>query len=154
MNEEIWKDIKGYEGLYRVSNTGKVLGVKRNKILKQSLGKVILDKKTYIVGLCKNGTSITVSVHTLVYKTFKGDPAGMIDFKDGNSDNIRLDNLIDVNNTFNFKKAHCKKVLDTVTMKLYDSIYDLERYLGVSYGCAYIGIKKGFKKYSQYQLID
>ena len=25
MSEEIWKDIKGYEGLYKISNTGKVV---------------------------------------------------------------------------------------------------------------------------------
>lgn len=32
--QEIWKDIKGYEGLYQVSNLGRVKGLKRNKILK------------------------------------------------------------------------------------------------------------------------
>ena len=31
---EVWKDIKGYEGLYIISNTGKVKGLKRNKLLK------------------------------------------------------------------------------------------------------------------------
>jgi len=31
--EEIWKDIEGYEGLYRASNFGNILSVKRNKIL-------------------------------------------------------------------------------------------------------------------------
>jgi hypothetical protein len=30
---EIWKDIKGYEGLYQVSNLGRVINVKRNNIL-------------------------------------------------------------------------------------------------------------------------
>ena len=28
------KDIKGYEGLYIISNTGKVKGLRRNKLLK------------------------------------------------------------------------------------------------------------------------
>ena len=32
---EIWKDIVGYEGLYQVSNLGRVKSVKRNKILSQ-----------------------------------------------------------------------------------------------------------------------
>ena len=34
--DEIWKDIniKGFEGLYRISNYGKVLNIKRNKIVK------------------------------------------------------------------------------------------------------------------------
>ena len=29
INEEIWKDIKGYEGLYQVSNKGNVKSLKR-----------------------------------------------------------------------------------------------------------------------------
>ena len=29
MNEEIWKDVEGYEGLYQVSNMGKVRSLDR-----------------------------------------------------------------------------------------------------------------------------
>ena len=29
INEEIWKDIKGYEGVYQVSNKGRVKSLKR-----------------------------------------------------------------------------------------------------------------------------
>jgi len=36
---EEWKDIKNFEGLYRVSNTGKVFSVKSNKILKTTLSR-------------------------------------------------------------------------------------------------------------------
>ena len=32
--EEIWKDIEGYEGLYQVSNMGRVKSVRKNIILK------------------------------------------------------------------------------------------------------------------------
>ena len=32
MDEEIWKDVKGYEENYQVSNLGKVRSVKFNKI--------------------------------------------------------------------------------------------------------------------------
>lgn len=48
MQEEIWKDIQGYEGLYQVSNLGRVKRLKfingttffdREIILKQSLNK-------------------------------------------------------------------------------------------------------------------
>lgn len=31
---EIWRDINGYEGLYQVSNLGRVKNVRRNKLLK------------------------------------------------------------------------------------------------------------------------
>ena len=32
--KEIWKDIEEYEGLYKISNTGKVKSLIKNKILK------------------------------------------------------------------------------------------------------------------------
>ena len=32
---EIWKDVKGYEGLYKVSNHGKVWSVRSQKLLKK-----------------------------------------------------------------------------------------------------------------------
>ena len=46
---EIWKVVKGYEGLYKVSNHGEVWSVRRQKLLKKSKGtkgyyKVILTK--------------------------------------------------------------------------------------------------------------
>jgi hypothetical protein len=31
---EVYKDIKGYEGLYQISNTGRVFSIKNNKELK------------------------------------------------------------------------------------------------------------------------
>jgi hypothetical protein len=34
MEQEIWKDIEGYEGLYKISSFGNVFSVKSNKILK------------------------------------------------------------------------------------------------------------------------
>lgn len=34
MTEEIWKDISGFEGLYKVSNLGKVFSCVKNKIMK------------------------------------------------------------------------------------------------------------------------
>lgn len=36
MTREIWKDIEGYEGLYQVSNLGRVKRVTTNRILKSS----------------------------------------------------------------------------------------------------------------------
>ena len=38
---EIWKDIKGYEGIYQVSNKGRV------KALKKQVPKVIKGKECY-----------------------------------------------------------------------------------------------------------
>ena len=42
--QEIWKDIKGYEGLYQVSNLGNVYSIKNNKLLK-----LHISHKGYVV---------------------------------------------------------------------------------------------------------
>lgn len=39
MEGEVWKDIEGYEGLYRISSFGNVFSIKQNKILKGSINK-------------------------------------------------------------------------------------------------------------------
>lgn len=39
MNEEVWKDVIGFEGYYKVSSTGKVLSVRRSKLLKPKIDK-------------------------------------------------------------------------------------------------------------------
>ena len=64
--KEIWTDIKGYEGLYQVSNFGRVKRVKTNRVLKGS-------KHTHgylVVGLYKNNTKSTKKIHRLVAEVF------------------------------------------------------------------------------------
>lgn len=71
MEEEIWKDIHGYEGLYQVSNLGNVFSVRNKKILSQS------EHTTYsIVCLSKDGKSKAFGVHRLVASAFIPNPDG------------------------------------------------------------------------------
>ena len=71
MNEE-WRDIEGYEGLYQVSNLGRVKslnyrGCKGNI----SILKPRLTKKGYeTINLCKDGKVKNVKIHRLVAKKF------------------------------------------------------------------------------------
>lgn len=74
--KEIWKDVKGYEGLYQVSNLGRVksLGLDKwhkGRILKQSFD----GKGNYLfVGLHKDGKTKQKNVHRLVAETFVPNP--------------------------------------------------------------------------------
>ena len=80
---EEWKEIKGYEGLYEVSNFGKVRSInhkmkqktKGGVIIERSIkGKVLKgnpDKDGYLqVYLCKNGKSKPRKIHRLVAEHF------------------------------------------------------------------------------------
>ena len=89
--QEIWKDIVGYEGLYQVSNIGRVKSIKRDKILKEQL-----NERGYLrVSLSKNGKHKTWRVHRLVMITFIGYVEGkdQVNHIDGDKTNNRLDNL-------------------------------------------------------------
>jgi len=71
-NIEIWKDIKGYEGLYQVSNWGRVKSLRNNIILKPAL---LNHKGRYpAVGLHKKGKTINPRIHRLVAEYFIDNP--------------------------------------------------------------------------------
>jgi len=89
---EVWKDINGYEGDYKVSNTGKVFSIKSGKelkIRKQSNGKY------FCVILCRHGFLKMHRVHRLVALSFIPNPDNkrQVNHKDCNSLNNNADNL-------------------------------------------------------------
>lgn len=94
---EIWKDIKGYEGLYQISNCGNVKSLKTNKNLYLS------DSKGYQrVGLYK-GKRIMYAVHRLVAETFIPNPNNYpcVNHKDYNKKNNNVTNLEWCNHKYN-----------------------------------------------------
>lgn len=74
---EIWKDVAGYEGRFKVSNQGRVMSIngkwKGEKILSPCIGK---KEGYYITNLRKPGTKRwDVRIHTLVGNAFKKKPS-------------------------------------------------------------------------------
>lgn len=67
-HDEIWKEIKGYEGLYSISNYGRVKSYHNNK----EIIKRIVEESTgyYKVNLFKDGKSKTKRIHRLVAEAF------------------------------------------------------------------------------------
>lgn len=69
--KEIFKDIKGYEGIYQVSNLGRVKSLKRQRVHVDRIMKTPIDINGYcMTGLSKNGNTKTIAVHKLVAMNF------------------------------------------------------------------------------------
>jgi len=84
MNKEVWKDIKGYEGLYQVSDMGRVKSLERTLInmngqkrhWKERILKQGANRDGYLlVSLCNgSGKMKTLLVHRLVCEAFHETP--------------------------------------------------------------------------------
>lgn len=102
--KELWKDIKGYEGCYQVSNLGRIKSLDRmtnnqygeyfmkGRILKNS---IIKDKGYCRVSLNNGNGKISKRVHRLVAEAFIPNPENKLEVnhKDGNKLNNCVSNL-------------------------------------------------------------
>lgn len=107
MNEqERWQQIKGFEGLYDVSDQGRVFTYYSNKVL--SPGKIKTGYLTVI--LYKNGKRFAKKVHRLVAEAFIGNPEGylLINHIDEDKTNNVVSNLEWCSAQFNteYSQAH------------------------------------------------
>ena len=96
MIEEIWKSVVNYEGLYEVSNYGKVKSLSRPGCRKDRILKPTRNRGGYLyVFLAKDGKNKFFTNHRLTLIAFKGPcPEGMeARHLDGNQLNNYIDNL-------------------------------------------------------------
>ena len=92
---EEWRDIEGYEGLYQVSNLGRVKSLNFNHTKKERVLKGNPDKDGYLrVTLFKNGRK-TYRIHQLVALVFIPNPNNypVINHKNENPSDNRVENL-------------------------------------------------------------
>ena len=75
MNEEIWKDIEGYEGIYQISNKKRIKSLERlnekGRYLRERIMKTPLNGKYKVVTLRKNEIPKNFYIDKLYYLTFK-----------------------------------------------------------------------------------
>ena len=121
MNEN-WLDVKGYEGLYKVSSDGEIYSVKRKKKLS-----LVKNKQTgyYKVNLSKDGISKTKYIHRIVAEAFIPNPEGLpqIDHIDRNKANNCVSNLRWVSRKQNLRNTSSnRKVINLDTNTMFDSI--------------------------------
>lgn len=133
MNES-WKDIEGYEGLYQVSNCGRVKSLKfgKEKFLKlRKYGRGYLS-----VDLCKDGKVKPFKVHGLVAIAFipNTENKPQVNHKDENKENNCVWNLEWCTNQYNKEYSSGKKILCVETNKVYPSAHEVERQTGINSG--------------------
>ena len=102
----VWKDIKGYEGIYQISNFGEVIRLRsydsRNHLRNSKILKQRTTSDGYLqLGLHKNGKETKYLVHRLVAEAFLPNP----------------DNLTEVNHIDENKQNNCISNLEWCTHK-------------------------------------
>ncbi len=101
-NKEVFKDVVGYEGMYQVSNTGRVKSLgrtiqKKNGMLYNTKAKMlklgVTGKGYYGVKLCK-GRIKTRTIHQLMAEVFLGHTPNRYKIVVDHKNNDKLDNRL------------------------------------------------------------
>lgn len=148
--KEIWKDIKGYEGLYQVSNLGRVKSLRdKNKKYREKILKQYKDNcGYYYITLSANSNIKKHKVHRLVAQAFILNPENkpQVNHIDGNKQNNTVSNLEWCTQEENMKHAYrtglqkakkgkdnslSRKVICIDTGKKYGSTREAERLTGI-----------------------
>ena len=135
---EVWKDVVGYEGLYKVSNKGRVISLARFSFNRMIRGRVLRPGSNQhgyeIVSLAKDGKNRGFLVHRLVAMAFIPNPLNKpsVDHIDTNKRNNCVDNLRWCTNEENMKNtttsakmkshggAQSKRAIPILRVSLYD----------------------------------
>jgi hypothetical protein len=95
--EEIWENIEGYEGLYQISNRGRVKSLERidenNHPIKERIMKPSMSLGYLYVGLRKQGKQKRMRIHRLVAAAFIPNPDNKEEV--GHKDETRTNNYAD-----------------------------------------------------------
>ncbi len=159
-SKEEWIDIKGFEGLYQVSNLGNIKSMSREvrantcgvrKLPEKVLAKCASSCGYYIVVLCKDGKHYTRLIHRLVAEAFIPNPRKLkeVKHKDENKLNNISINLEWCDRVYNANYGtgveRCSKqknkpvamidIKTGETIRVYESARMANKETGISYKC-------------------
>lgn len=158
MNNEIWKDLKDYEGLYQVSNFGRIRNISRLvndngglNIIKQKILKPSKDSSGYLqIVLTKNKIRKSYKVHRLIALTFIPNPKNFLQINHKNENKLdnRAENLEWCTHKYNCNYGtrnyrctkHCYHKINQYDnnfnfIKTYNSLKEAELETGIKYQC-------------------
>lgn len=95
---EVWKDIQGYEGLYQVSNQGRVKSLERRtqtRVCHEKIMNSQFDTRYLFVRLSKDGKKRNLLIHRLVANEFipNRDGCPYVNHINGKKTDNRVENL-------------------------------------------------------------
>ena len=163
---EIWRDVCGYEGLYLVSNFGRVKTVSHikkdtNYTIPTKIKRQNDNGKGYLmVGLSKDGKDTKYYVHRLVASSFIPNPFNFktVNHKDENKKNNKVENLewcsYKYNNNYGTARYRFKKTIRENGNTTHIDMYDLNGQLLKHYECAYDIEKDGLSRREVYNVCN
>ena len=144
--EEIWRDIKDYEGYYQVSNRGIVKSLERMKRnnggyqkIPEKILKVYDNGKGYLrVQLCKDGKVKNCRINRLVAQAFLPNPNNLpeVNHIDQDKTNNCVENLEWCTTQYNVEYSQAKAVIGINKISglilEFPSLMEAERQTGIS----------------------
>jgi len=166
---EEWRDIIGYEGLYQISNKGRVKSKARtipykdgrNRPVKTKYLKISLRDLYYCVDLSNANVRAQIKLHRLLGKAFIPNPLNKpeINHKDGNKLNNDLSNLEWCTHAENMAHAInnglCKSGEDCTYSKLTKNqvIEIRKKYVPYKYPCSKLASEYGVNEGTIYYVV-
>lgn len=154
--QEIWENIKGYEGKYQVSNLGNIKSLNYHSTKKEKTLKPDCLKGYLRIHLSKRNKRKSFMIHRLVAETFLPDKTNfksmpyedrnkiklddlLINHKDENTKNNKVDNLEWCTNNYNIRYSQSKKILQYDLqgnfIKEWDAVNDIIRETKIAHVC-------------------
>lgn len=142
---EIWRDIPKYEGLYQVSNYGRVKSLNYKRTHKEKIINPAIHPSGHLhVLLYKDGSSKTFQIHRLVAEAFIPNPnkSKIVHHIDHNPQNNRIENLEWLNrashqalhNVESRSKIVYQYTLEGELVKIWESASEASRQTNISFG--------------------